>query len=251
MIIKGNRHSNGAKLAAYLLDGGRHGERVAAPELHGFGLHPDDISKSFCSLDAIASGKGIENPLFHIQIRLPEGEQMTREQWDQTTARTLKTAGLQGQPYARVFHTDEKTGEIHCHLGVSLIDEQTHHAKAVPFYKLRFKALARKLEVEFDLTRVKNERDSPIKYAATKNEERQAQRLGVDKDAIRNTIRACWERSDCGRSFDDALANEGMILAQGTRRDYVIIDHAGGIACARQTHPRRVGWPGPRETGRS
>jgi len=229
MIIKGNRHSHGAKLAAYLLDGGRHGERVAAPELHGFGLHPDDISKSFGSLDAIANGKGIENPLFHIQIRLPEGEQMTREQWDKTTARILKTAGLQGQPYARVFHTDEKTGEIHCHLGVSLIDEQTHHAKAVPFYKFRFKALARKLEVEFDLTRVTNERDSPITYAATKNEERQALRLGVDKEAIRTTIRACHDRTDCGREFDNELANEGLILALGNRRDYVVIDHAGGI----------------------
>jgi len=229
MIIKGNRHSNGAKLAAYLLDGGRHGERVAAPELHGFGLYPDDISKSFCSLDAIASGKGIENPLFHIQIRLPEGEQLTREQWDITIARTLKTAGLEGQPNAEVFHTDEKTGEIHCHLGVSLIDEQTHKAKAVPFYKFRFKALARKLEVEFDLTRVRNHRDGAIKYGATKNEERQAQRLGFSKEAVRNSIRNCWDATDCGRGFDDALAEAGLILAQGDRRDYLVIDMKGGL----------------------
>jgi len=225
MIIKGNRHGNGAKLAAYLLDGGKHGERVAAPELHGFGLNPDDISKSFSSLDAIASGKGIENPLFHIQIRLPQQDHMTREQWDETTARTLKTAGLEGQPYARVFHTDEKTGELHCNLGVSLIDEQTHHAKAVPFYKFRFKALARKLEVEFNLTRVSNHRDSAITYGATKNEERQAQRLGFKKEAVRNLMRQCWDTTErgpqFGHGFDDALAEAGLILAQGNQRDYV------------------------------
>jgi len=229
MIIKGNRHGNGAKLSAYLLDGGKHGERVFAPELHGFGLHPDDISKSFSALDAIASGKGIENPLFHIQIRLPKGDYMTPEQWDITTARTLKTAGLEGQPYARVFHADENTGELHCHLGVSLIDEQTHHAKAVPFYKFRFKALARKLEIEFDITRVKNEREGPIRYGATKNEEQQAQRLGFKKEAVRNLIRQCSDASDCGHTFDDALAEAGLILAQGDRRDYVVIDPKGGL----------------------
>jgi hypothetical protein len=222
MIIKGNRHSNGAKLAAYLLNGGKHGERVAAPELCGFGLYPDDISKTFRSLDALAHGKGIENPLFHIQIRLPEGEQITREQWDISTARVLRTAGLEGQPYARVFHTDEKTGEIHCHLGVSLIDEDTLKAKQLPFFKLRFKALSRSLEKEFDITRVTNEREGPIKYAAKKNEQQQAQRLGVDKDAIRNTIRACWDQSDCGKSFQAALEHEGMILAQGDQRGHAL-----------------------------
>jgi len=76
---------------------------------------------------------------------------------------------------------------------------------------------------------VRNEREGPIKYAATKTEQRQAQRLGVDKDAIRNTIRQCWDQSDKGRSFQAALEDEGLILAQGDRRDYVVIDHAGGL----------------------
>ena len=229
MIIKGNRHGNGAKLAAYLLDGGKHGERVFAPELHGFGLHPDDLSKSLSALDAIAHNKGIENPLFHVQIRLPQQDHMTREQWDATRERVLKTLGLEGQPHAFVFHADELTGELHGHLAISLINEQTHKAKAVPFFKHRLKALARKLENEFDLTRVKNEREGPIQYAATKNEEQQAQRLGVDKEAIRNTIRACHDRTGCGQDFENELAHEGLILALGNRRDYVVIDHAGGL----------------------
>ncbi len=229
MIIKGNRHGNGSKLAAYLLDGGKHGERVFAPELHGFGLHPDDLSKSLSALDAIASSKGIQNPLFHVQIRLPQQDHMTREQWDATRTRVLKTLGLEGQPHAFVFHADELTGELHGHLAVSLINEQTHQVKAVPFYKFRLRALARKLENEFDLTRVSSQREGPIKYAATKNEEQQAQRLGVDKDAIRNTIRDCHDRTGCGRDFENELAHEGLILALGNRRDYVVIDHAGGM----------------------
>jgi len=227
MIIKGNRHGNGARLAAYLMDGGKHGERVAEPELFGFAA--ENIFDAFGDVHTAAGVHAIEKPLFHVQIRLPEQDQMTRAQWDQTTARVLKTAGLEGQPYARVFHTDEKTGEMHCHLAVSLIDEQTHHAKPLPFYKFRFKALARKLEIEFGLTRVRNRRDSPIEHAATRNEEQQAQRHGFGKEAVRNSIRQCWDASDCGHAFDDALAEAGLILAQGSRRSYVVIDLKGGV----------------------
>lgn len=130
MIIKGNRHSNGKKLAAYLMDGGKHGERVNAPELYG--VAAEDLFGALRDAQNLGDSLGIENPLFHIQIRLPKGEQLTPEQWDITTARTLKTAGLTGQPYARVFHTDEKTGELHCHLAVDLIDRQTLTASPCP-----------------------------------------------------------------------------------------------------------------------
>jgi hypothetical protein len=228
MIIKGNRHSNGAKLAAYLMNGGKHGERVEAPELRGFGSYNDDMFKAFSFLHVMAEGE-IENPLFHVQVRLPEGEQITREQWELTADRIEKRLGLTGQPRALVYHIDEQTGERHIHLTFSLIDEETLHAKPVDFFKRRMKALARELEKEFDITRVKNEREGPIKYAAKKNEQQQAQRLDVDKDELRNTIRACWDQSDCGKSFQAALEHEGMILAQGDQRGLVVVDHAGGV----------------------
>ncbi len=116
------------------------------------------------------------------------------------------------------------------HVAWSLIDAETMTAKSLPFFKSRLKAISRELEEELNLTRVTNERAGPIKYAATKNEQQQAQRLGLDKDALRNTIRACWDRSDSGRSFDDELAQEGFILAQGEgRSEYIVIDQKGGI----------------------
>ena len=229
MIIKGNRHNNGGKLASYMMNGDtRKGERAELHQIRGFG-EAENIAEAFRDLEIMAEATKADNALFHVQIRLPEHERLTREQWERAADRTEKRLGLTGQPRAITFHINDKTGERHMHVGWSLIDAEEMKAKPVPYFKFRLKALARDLENEFDITRVKNERDGPILYAATKNEQQQAQRLGVDKDAIRNTIRACWERSDCGRSFDDALASEGMILAQGTRRDYVIIDHAGGL----------------------
>lgn len=229
MIIKGNRHNNGGKLASYMMNGdARKGERAELHQLKGFG-EAGNIAEAFRDLEIMAEATKADNALFHVQIRLPEHERLTPEQWEHAADRAEKRLGLTGQPRAITFHINDKTGERHMHVGWSLIDAEEMKAKPVPFFKFRLKSLARQLENEFDITRVKNERDGPILYAATKNEQQQAQRLGLDKDAIRNTIRACWERSDCGRSFDDALANEGYILAQGTRRDYVVMDHAGGL----------------------
>ena len=64
--------------------------------------------------------------------------------------------------------------------------------------------------------------------APGRNEFEQARRLGTDLKAIRNTIRECWEQSDTGRSFAAALDARGLILARGDKRDFVVIDHAGG-----------------------
>ena len=177
----------------------------------------------------MAEATRADNALFHVQVRLPEHERLTRQQWEHSADRIEKRLGLTGQPRAVYFHVNDTTGEEHMHVAWSLIDAEAMKAKPVPFFKFRLKALARELEQEFDITRVKNEREGPIKYAAKKNEQQQAQRLGTNKDEIRNTIRACWEHSDCGRSFEAALAHEGMILTLGDRRNLVVVDQAGGL----------------------
>jgi hypothetical protein len=229
MIIKGNRHNNGAKLARYMMTGSyKKHERAEFGELRGFG-EAENIVDAFRDIEVMAGATHAENALFHVQVRLPDGEQITREQWEQTADRVEKRLGLTGQPRAIYFHVNEKTGDRHMHIGFSLIDAETMTAKPLPFFKFRLKALARQLEQEFDITRVRNERDSPIHYAATKNEQQQAQRLGVEKDQIRNTIRVCWDRSESGQAFNNALEDEGLVLAQSERRDYVVIDHAGGL----------------------
>ena len=64
--------------------------------------------------------------------------------------------------------------------------------------------------------------------APGRNEFEQARRLGTDLKAIRNAIRECWEQSDSGKSFAAALDARGLILARGDKRDFVVIDHAGG-----------------------
>jgi hypothetical protein len=206
---------------------GKGDERAELVELRGFAS--DNIVEAFRSIHVIAEGTKCQEPFFHVQVRNPEGETLTREQWLYTADRIERMLGLKDQPRAITLHIDEKTGHEHMHVAWSRLDEETLTAKALPFYKTRLKRLCRELEETLGLTRVPNERESPIKYAPTRDQEEQARRLGLDVHEIRDAIRACWDRSDCGRSFEATLAYEGMILARGDRRDFVVIDHVGGM----------------------
>jgi len=226
MISKGTTHDNGGRLARYMVTG-KKGERAELWELRGFAS--PDIVDAFRSVHVVAEATKCQQPFFHVQVRNPETDRLTREQWEYTANRIEGMLGLKDQPRAIAFHIDERTGEEHVHIAWSRVDDQTLTAKPLPFYKSRLKKISRELELHFGLTLVPNERESSIKYAPTRAEDEQARRLGLDPHKLRETIRNCYERSDCGRSFEAALAGEGMILARGERRDYVVIDQAAGM----------------------
>ena len=90
MIAKGTLHNNGARLAAYMV-AGKEGERAELFEVRGFAS--DDILAAFRSVDVQADGTRIVKPLFHVQVRNPEGEELTREQWLQVADRIESQIG--------------------------------------------------------------------------------------------------------------------------------------------------------------
>jgi hypothetical protein len=226
MISKGTTHNNGAKLSAYMITG-KDGECAELWQLRGF--EATNIKDAFRNVHVMAGATKCEQPFFHVQVRNREGETFTRQQWEKTADRIEQILGLTDQPRAIAFHTHERNGEEHMHVAWSRVDQDTLTAKPLPFFKDRLKKISRELELYFALEPVANQRDGHIKYAPTKGQEEQARRLGVDIHEVRNTIRDCWDRSDNGRSFQAALECEGFTLAQGDRRNFVVIDHAGGI----------------------
>jgi hypothetical protein len=115
------------------------------------------------------------------------------------------------------------------HIAWSRIDLETMRSIDPGLYKNKLKEMSRELERELGITVVRNERDPEQKTrAAGRNEFEQSRRLDTNLREIRETIRACWDRSDSGRAFAAALGQEGMILARGDRRDFVIVDRQGG-----------------------
>ncbi len=225
MIAKGTTHNSGSRLAAYMVTG-KDGERAELYSLHGFAA--GDIREAFASIEAMKAGTKLDKAFFHVQVRNPEGEELTRAEWLRVAEAIEHKLGYDGQPRAIAFHTDEKTGHEHMHVAWSRIDEETLQAKPLPFFKLRLKEVCRSLEQELDLTRVSSERPR-VELAPSRGEEEQSRRLDTDLHGIRGTIREAYERSDNGQSFAAALADQGLTLCQGERRDFVVLDQEGGI----------------------
>ncbi len=225
MIAKGNTHSSGLRLARYMIRA-KDGERIERGEVRGFAS--EEIIDAFRSVDAMVEGTRGEKPLFHVQVRNRDGEHLTPEQWEQAADRIEAKLGLAGQPRAIVFHVDEETEDRHMHVAWSRINDETMTLRELPYFKIRLKEVCRELEQEFGLERVANEREGKTK-SASRDEQEQARRLGIDVDLVRETIRDCWDRSDNGRNFQVALEYEGLRLAKGDRRDFIVIDGEGGM----------------------
>ena len=206
MIAKGVPHAQGARLARYLITG-KNRERAELLELRGFAI--EKIVDAFRSVHVMANGSKCVFPFFHVSVRNPDGETLDHDQWTYTANAIEQSLGLVNQPRAIAFHTCEETGESHMHVAWSRIDQESLTAKPLPFYKERLKRVSRELERHFGLTEVSNARKGPIAYAPTRREEEQSRRLGIDLRDHRETIRDCFERSDCGRSFQRALADQG------------------------------------------
>ncbi len=237
MIAKGNLHAHGAKLAAYLTEE-KSGQRAELAEVRGFEVPrrpgvgvwtESELRDVFSEAQLDAEATRCEKPFFHCYVRLPKEDELTREQWLQCADRIEKELGFEDQPRAVAFH-HLPDGETHMHLAWSRIDLETERAIDPGLYKNKLKELSRELEQEFDLTRIGSEREPEHKtLAATRNEFEESRRLGTDLRDIRETIRDCLDRSDNGQSFMAALEEEGLTLAKGSRRDFVVIDQEGGL----------------------
>lgn len=229
MIAKGNLHGNGGKLARYLMTGelGEDVEFVEARGLDGFGPDPE---AAFEALQDIARHHTqAKKPFFHTQTRLAPGEQLTREQWMEVAEREEKRLGFEGQPRIITFHIHEN-GERHMHIGWSRIDMDEMRAIDPGLYKNHLNQIARDFEKKFGLRELSGERQPEDRAKAPgRGEEEESRRIGTDVREIRTAILDCLEHADGGRGFRAALAERGLTLANGDRRDcFVVIDEAGG-----------------------
>src|SRR3954451_10684942 len=227
MVVKGNLHADGQKLAAYLITG-KKGERAELIELRGFAS--SDIHDAFIDVHIqAAEATQCEKPFFHSYIRLPENEELFREQWKHAADRIEKQLGFEGQGRAIAFH-HQPGGNTHMHIAWSRIDLEQRRARDPGLYKNKLKEISRQLECELGLARISSERPAVSKTRAPGRKEfEQARRLGTDIARIHEAIRACWDTADNGRSFMAALASHGFVLARGERRGFFVVDHAGGV----------------------
>lgn len=229
MIIKGKSRGGGTELGHYLEDVGEN-ERIALLEVRG--TISQDALGALKEMEAYADGTKCENALYHAMICPQPGYDLTPEQFVESVDLLEKELGLDGQPRVVVSH--EKDGSEHRHVVWSRIDLERMRAIPDSHNFPKHEKVARELERRFGHPRVQGahaEREGVERPDRTPSraELRQEERTGIKGKNVREEVTAAFKASDNADAFVAALKDKGYVIAQGDRRDFVIVDRAGGI----------------------
>jgi hypothetical protein len=157
---------------------------------------------------------------------------LTPEQRSEAIDALEKRLGLDG--HARVVVMHEKLGRQHIHVVWSRIDLVRMRSVSDSHNYRKHEEVARDLERRFGHDRVQgahHERGGVERPDRTPSraELRQEERTGITGKMVKEEVTAAFRASDGPEAFRAALQERGYTLARGDRRDYVILDHKGGI----------------------
>lgn len=227
MIIKGKSRAGPASLAAHL-ENAETNERVSLLETRG--TIATDLRGALVEMDAYAAGTRCEKPLYHAAISPEPPHRLSPEQRTEAIDALEKKLGLEGHARAVVLH--EKYGREHLHVVWSRIDTTTMRSVSDSHNYRKHEEVARDLERRFGHEKVQGahaERDGVKRPNRTPSraELRQEERTGIKGKAVRAEVTEAFRSSDGPEAFKAALEDRGYILAQGDRRDFVVVDKAG------------------------
>ena len=230
MIIKTALNPNAGNLYRHLTRTDDGNEKVRLVEVRG--CVSTDLLGSLREMKATAAGSRCEKSLYHVSFAAPlaDANQLQSDEiWLRCADRLEQEFGLEGHARAVVHHF--KDGRWHQHVVWNRIDPDTGLAAHLSHEHRRAIKVARELERELHLTPVSNERrpERAAQRPPQPWEMEAARRTKVDADQVRDQIRAAWQQSDTGHSFAAALADQGLLLAKGDVRPYVVLDSAGNF----------------------
>lgn len=224
MILKGSQRANGSDLAVHLMNSFDN-ERVDIAEVSGTVAR--DLLGAFAEFEAVALGTRAQNYLYSLSINPPEP--LTREQYHEAIGEIEKGLGLTGQPRAVVFHV--KDGREHGHVVWSRIDLDQMKAIQMSHDRSRLMDLACRLSHRFGFELPEGLRKWEAKQAyekpcleASQAENAYQAESGISLEGHRAQIKACFNQADGPEAFRAALEEKGYVLAQGDRRDIVVVD---------------------------
>ena len=228
MIIKGKSRAEPGALAKHLGNAEKN-ERVSVIETRG--TVADDLDGALREMSAHAAGTRCERPLYHAAISPGLPHILTPEQREEAISALEDRLGLTG--HARVVVLHEKLGRQHIHVVWSRIDLDHMRTVADSHNYRKHEEVARDLERRFGHERVQgahHERDGVDRPDRTPSraELRQEERTGIKGKQVKAEVSALFRSSDNADAFRAALEDAGYVLAQGDRRDFIIVDRKGG-----------------------
>lgn len=238
MIIKGNATSGAGRVAAHLLRTDQN-ERAEVKEFRG--VMSLNLRDALREMEVAGLCSRTKRPLYHASINPRVGESMTDEQWSQAIDRLEEALGLTGQPRAVIEHL-KSDGRLHRHIVWSRIALAKGAAIRADHNYRKHEEVARELERAFGFVPVpgahveRGGRERPVRTPATRDLQ-QGVRTGICTFKARELINQLWRGSKTGREFAEVVHRAGWTLCRGDRRDFVLLDHMGGV----HSLARRVG----------
>ena len=231
MIIKGGSRAGPQQLAAHLLRADTN-ERIDVLELDSA---VDDLAATFRDWQTLCEGTRGTKGLYHVNIDPDARYDMTPQQWAEAVAVLERELGFDGQPRAVVLH--EKKGRQHIHIVWARTDIETMTLLSDSNNYLAHERASQKLELAFGHEPVpgkhaKRDRSKQPDFPRAEvnhGEWQQAERSGISVADRRAQIAALKEASDNGAAFKAALEEAGYVLAQGDKRDFVLVTAEGSV----------------------
>jgi hypothetical protein len=214
MIMKGNQRGNARQLANHLTSDENDHHRILKVD----GFCADNLHGALIETYAISKATQCKKIFFTVVISPPENVAVSEQQIFDVPRRIQEKFKLEKQPFALVEH--EKEGRKHYHLVISRIDTASMKALELGLYKKALNELSLSLFIE-------NKWDIPKGFQIGQPDSRnfslaewqQSKRLGAHPKHIKAAIKQSWDNSDNRASFKAALAEKGIFLAKGDRRN--------------------------------
>lgn len=230
MIIKGNSRGGASQLARHLLRTDTN-ERVKIIEMQS---PLDDLGDTLRDWQFISTGTKGTKGLYHANIS-PDNYAMTLKQWLRCVEVLEKELGLTGQPRTIIMHM--KHGREHIHVVWQRTDIDTMTLRSDSQNYQAHERAGMTLEEEFGHEMVpgkhaKRDREQQPEFPRAKYDMAEAQqfeRNNIDPEQFKITLTEIYRQSDTSRAFKSALEDNGLILATGDKRGFVLVDQEGEV----------------------
>lgn len=224
MIIKGKSRAAPKELARHLARTDTN-ERVEVLQLDSAGSM-EQAFRDWQTYTFVTKG---DLGLYHANIDPDARYQMTPQQWARAVEILEEELGLQGQPRAVVLH--EKNGREHIHVVWCRTDMDTMTMRRDGRNYLAHERASLRMEREFGHEHVpgkhaKRDRAKQPEFpraSVSHAEQQQAERSGLSVAERRAQMAAFKDASDSGVAFKAAVEQAGYVLAQGDKRDFILV----------------------------
>jgi hypothetical protein len=240
MILKASQRAGGRSLAMHLLNT-QDNEHVSIHSMRG--VASQNVYGAFQEIECIASATNATKPFFSCAINPPPRAEISIDQFETAIAAVEKKMGLEDQQRVVLFH--EKNGRRHCHVCWGMVQTVTKTVQRnnetmeveqlaaikLGMYKYKLKEVSRDLFLQFGLELPKglqkNGRPDPLNY--DRQTWQQCARLKEDPRDLKKLVRDTLHQSDTTKAFMQGLEEQGLFLARGDKRGFVLIHHTGEI----------------------